>query len=140
QQDEIGEVWVSSDSVARGYWDRPDETEYTFRACTSDTQEGRFLRTGDLGFLQDGELFLPGRLKDLIIIRGLNHYPQDIELTVERSHPSLRPGCGAAFSVEVNGEERLVVVQEVDRHQEGFGEIIERIRRRVVEEHELQLY
>jgi natural product biosynthesis luciferase-like monooxygenase protein len=138
--EEVGEVWVSGDSVARGYWDRASETNDTFRAFTSDTLEGPFLRTGDLGFLQGGELFITGRLKDLIIVRGLNHYPQDIELTVERSHPSLRPGCGAAFSVEVNGEERLVVVQEVDRHQEGFGEIIERIRRRVVEEHELQLY
>ena len=138
--EEVGEVWVSGDSVARGYWNRASETNDTFRAFTSDTLEGPYLRTGDLGFFRDGELFITGRLKDLIIIRGLNHYPQDIELTVERSHLSLRPGCGAAFSVEVNGEERLVVVQEIGRHQEGFGEIIERIRRSVVEEHELQLY
>jgi len=137
---EIGEVWVSGGSVARGYWNLPDETARTFRAYTSDTLEGPFLRTGDLGMLLNGELFITGRLKDLIIIRGLNHYPQDIELTVERSHPSLRPGCGAAFSVEVGGEERLVVAQEIDRALEDHDAIIEEIRRCVVEEHELQLF
>jgi natural product biosynthesis luciferase-like monooxygenase protein len=137
-QGEIAEVWVSGGSVARGYWNRPDETEYTFRAYTSDTQEGPFLRTGDLGFLQDGELFITGRLKDLIIIRGLNHYPQDIELTAERSHSSLRPASGAAFSVEANREERLVIVQEIDRSQGDLDAIIDRIRRNVADEHELQ--
>src|SRR6185436_15806739 len=81
------------------------------------TDDGPFLRTGDLGFMHDGALFVTGRLKDLIIIRGRNHYPQDIEATVEQCHTALRPGCGAAFSVEVAGEERLVVVQEVDRQQ-----------------------
>jgi acyl-CoA synthetase (AMP-forming)/AMP-acid ligase II/acyl carrier protein len=138
--EEIGEVWVSGGSVAQGYWNRDAETAQTFQAFTSDTLEGPFLRTGDLGFLQDGELFVTGRLKDLIIIRGLNHYPQDIELTVERSHPSLRPGCGAAFCVEAKNEERLVVVHEVDRHPADIGEIIGRVRRAVVEEHELQLF
>jgi natural product biosynthesis luciferase-like monooxygenase protein len=136
--EEVGEVWVSGASIARGYWNRVAETNKTFRAFTSDTLEGPFLRTGDLGLLQNGELFITGRLKDLIIIRGLNHYPQDIELTVERSHPSLRPGCGAAFSVEVNGEERLVIVQEIDRHQADSSAILDRIRRSVTEEHELQ--
>ena len=81
--------------MAQGYWQRDDETTETFRAQLSDGR-GPFLRTGDLGFLADGELFVTGRLKDLIIMRGVNHYPQDIELTVERSHPALRPGCGAA--------------------------------------------
>jgi natural product biosynthesis luciferase-like monooxygenase protein len=146
--DEIGEVWVAGGSVAQGYWNRPAETAHTFAAFTADTIEGPFLRTGDLGLLQDGELFITGRLKDLIIIRGLNHYPQDIELTVERSHPSLRPGCGAAFSIQLNsqlngqldGAERLVVVQEIDRHQTDFETIIDLIRRAVAEEHELQLY
>ena len=141
---EIGEVWVSGDSVARGYWNRSAETAHTFQALTSDTLEGPFLRTGDLGLLRDGELFITGRLKDLIIIHGLNHYPQDIELTVERSHPSLRPGCGAAFSVEGSvegeGEERLVVAQEIDRNQTDTDAIIDRIRRTVAEEHELQLF
>lgn len=113
---QIGEIWVSGPSVAQGYWNRPDETEHHFGARLADTGEGPFLRTGDLGFLHQDELFVTGRLKDVMIIRGRNHYPQDIELTVEQSHPSLRPGCGASFSVDVAGEERLVVVQEVERH------------------------
>jgi acyl-CoA synthetase (AMP-forming)/AMP-acid ligase II len=115
---EVGEIWVSGDAVAKGYWKRPEETERTFQAKTSDTGEGPFLRTGDLGFLHDGELFVTGRIKDLIIIRGRNHYPQDIERTIERCHPSLRQGCSASFSVEVSGEERLVVVAEVERRHQ----------------------
>ncbi len=78
--------------MAQGYWNRPEETERTFRAYLKDTGEGPFLRTGDLGFIQDGELFVTGRLKDLIIIRGLNHYPQDIEATAEKSHAAGSPG------------------------------------------------
>ncbi len=99
--DQVGEIWVSGSSVARGYWRRPEETQQTFQAYLADTVEGSFLRTGDLGFLHNGELFVTGRLKDLVIIRGRNHYPQDIELTVDESHPALRSGCAAAFSVEV---------------------------------------
>jgi len=140
--DQVGEIWVSSPSVAQGYWQRPAETKETFHAYLADTGEGPFLRTGDLGFLKDGELFITGRLKDLIIIRGRNHYPQDIELTAEKSHPSLRPGCGAAFSVEVEGEERLVLVQEVKGDSlEGtdLEELFGTIRRRISEEHELQV-
>ncbi|HEY7493826.1 MAG TPA: fatty acyl-AMP ligase [Candidatus Tectomicrobia bacterium] len=113
--DQVGEIWVAGPSVAQGYWNRPAETAQTFHAYLADTAEGPFLRTGDLGFVSKGELFVTGRLKDVIIIRGSNHYPQDIELTVEHCHPSLRPGCGAAFAVELAGEERLVVVQEVER-------------------------
>lgn len=110
----VGEIWVSGPGVARGYWNRPELTEQTFRARLSDTGRGPFLRTGDLGFVKDGELFIAGRLKDLIIIGGRNHYPQDIESAVEQCHTSLRPGCTAAFSVEVEGEERLVVAAEFD--------------------------
>ncbi|MCY7391119.1 MAG: fatty acyl-AMP ligase, partial [Leptolyngbyaceae cyanobacterium CAN_BIN12] len=113
---QVGEIWVAGDSVAQGYWKQPELTQTTFQAYITDTNEGPFLRTGDLGFLQENELFFTGRLKDIIIIRGCNHYPQDIELTVEQSHPSIRkPGCAAAFSVEITGEERLVVVAEVER-------------------------
>ncbi len=108
----VGEVWLSGPSVGQGYWNRPEETERTFRARPVGGDGHAFLRTGDMGFLHDGELVLTGRLKDLIIIRGVNHYPEDIEQTVERCHPALRPGCGAAFAVEIGGEERLVVVQE----------------------------
>ncbi|MGH9961462.1 MAG: fatty acyl-AMP ligase, partial [Pyrinomonadaceae bacterium] len=97
--DEIGEIWVSGPSVAQGYWNRAEETKSTFQAHLADTGEGPFLRTGDLGYLRNGELFITGRFKDLIIIRGGNHYPQDIELTAEKSHEALRPGGVAAFSV-----------------------------------------
>jgi acyl-CoA synthetase (AMP-forming)/AMP-acid ligase II len=111
---QVGEVWVSSPSVALGYWNRPEETDATFQAYLADTREGPFLRTGDLGFLQDNELFITGRLKDLIIIGGRNHYPQDIEWTVEQSHPGLRPGCSAAFSIDCDAQERLIVAAEID--------------------------
>jgi len=113
--DRIGEIWIAGPSVAQGYWNRHEESAQTFQAYIAETGEGPFLRTGDLGFLHHGELFVTGRIKDVIIIRGTNHYPQDIELTVEQCHPSLRPGCGAAFAIEVAGEERLVVVHEVER-------------------------
>jgi acyl-CoA synthetase (AMP-forming)/AMP-acid ligase II len=112
--DEVGEIWVSAPSVAQGYWNRPEETALTFQAYLADTGEGPFLRTGDLGFLGDGELFVTGRLKDLIIIGGRNLYPQEIELTVQQSHPAVRPACCAAFSVEVADEERLIVAAEVE--------------------------
>src|SRR3989440_8274859 len=139
---QVGEIWVSGPSVAQGYWQKPEETECTFRAYLAGTGEGPFLRTGDLGFLQDGELFVTGRLKDLIIIRGRNHYPQDIELTVEQCHPALRADCGVAFSVDVLNEERLVIVQEVERQYRKLNvdEVVEVIRYAVAEEHELQVY
>jgi acyl-CoA synthetase (AMP-forming)/AMP-acid ligase II/acyl carrier protein len=137
--DQVGEVWVYGHNVAKGYWDRPEETESTFRARISDTGEGPFLRTGDLGFIQDEQLFVTGRLKDLIIIRGFNHYPQDIELTVEKCHADLRQGCGAAFSVNALGEERLVVVQEV-RPCKQPDALIQLIFEAVAENHELRAY
>ena len=141
--DQVGEIWVSSPSVAQGYWNRPDATKETFGVTLADTGEGPFLRTGDLGFLLDGELFVTGRLKDLVIIRGRNHYPQDIELTVETSHPALRPGCGAAFSVEVASEERLVITQEVEEtylEKLDVDEVVAAIRQAVSHQHELQVY
>ncbi|MBD2298139.1 non-ribosomal peptide synthetase [Nostoc sp. FACHB-190] len=141
QPDEIGEIWVAGLSVGQGYWHRPAETAETFGAYLADTGEGPFLRTGDLGFLQDGELFITGRAKDLIIIRGRNLYPQDIELTAERSHSSLRPGANAAFTVVVNNEEKLVVVQELEfRAKPNLETVINTIRQAVTEEHEVQVY
>ncbi len=139
--DEVGEIWVSGLSVGQGYWDSPDLTEQTFHAYLKDTGEGAFLRTGDLGFLHNGELYITGRAKDLIIIRGRNLYPQDIELTAERSHSSLRSGSGAAFSIEIENEERLVVVQELEfRAKPNLEEVIAGIRQAVTEEHEVQVY
>src|SRR6185369_17208286 len=127
--DEVGEIWVSGPGIAQGYWQKPKETRETFQAHLADTHEGPFLRTGDLGFINGGELFVTGRLKDLIIIRGLNHYPQDIELTAERSHPALRLGGGVAFSIDVDSEERLVMVNEIDpRQSPDFNAVIDDIR------------
>ena len=143
QPNQVGEIWVSGKSVAQGYWNRPEETHTTFRAYLADTGEGPFLRTGDLGFLHDGELFVTGRLKDLIIIRGRNHYPQDIELTVEQSHPALRGGCSAAFSVDVKGQERLVVACEVERtslRKLAVDAVGKSIYQAVIEQHELEVY
>jgi acyl carrier protein len=141
--DRVGELWVSGPSVAQGYWDRPEETKHTFGAYLEDTGEGPFLRTGDLGFLHHGELFVTGRLRDLIIIRGRNHYPQDIEHTVEQSHVALCPGGCAAFSVETGEGEQLVIVQELERRgAKGLdvGEVAASMRRRVMEHHELQVH
>jgi acyl-CoA synthetase (AMP-forming)/AMP-acid ligase II len=140
--DEVGEVWVADPSVAGGYWQRPEESESTFRARIADTNEGPFLRTGDLGFMRGGELFITGRIKDLIIIRGTNHYPQDLEWTVQQIHPALRPDYGAAFSIDVEGVEQLVVVQEVKRNPEEFNpdEVLTNIKQAIAEIHELQAY
>lgn len=139
---EVGEIWVADPSVAGGYWQRNDATEETFQARIAETNEGPFLRTGDLGFIKDGELFITGRIKDLIIIRGTNHYPQDIEWTVQQVHPELRPDYGAAFSIEVKGEEHLVVVQEIERraHEIEPDRVIADIRQAIAEEFELQTY
>lgn len=141
--EEIGEIWVSGASVAQGYWNRPQETKQTFDAYLADTREGPFLRTGDLGFVQDGELFITGRLKEIIIIRGQNHYPHDIELTVEKSNPALRPNSGAAFAVDFNGTERLVVVHEVERsflRKLDVKQVIDNIREAVVAQHGIEIY
>jgi acyl-CoA synthetase (AMP-forming)/AMP-acid ligase II len=139
--DVIGEIWVAGPSVARGYWNRPEETEAAFGGCLATTGEGPFLRTGDLGFVHEGELFVTGRLKDVIIIRGRNHFPDDIERTVARSHPSLSACGGAAFSVVADGEEQLVVLQEVDRHdrQPDSDGIADGIRCAVMESHDVRV-
>ena len=142
EPEQIGEIWLSGPSVAQGYWNRVEENEQCFRAYHADGDDGPYLRTGDLGFIENGELFIAGRLKDLIIVRGLNHYPQDIEQTVEQCSPALRSGCGAAFSVEIAGEERLVVVQEVAARRDGvdLSAVVESIRESVTLNHDLQVY
>lgn len=140
---EVGEIWVSGSSVAQGYWERPDETSHTFRACLTEESEDLFLRTGDLGFIYQDELFVTGRLKDLIIIRGRNHYPQDIEWAVQSSHPDLRVGHSAAFSVSVDGFERLVIAAEIERQalrRLNADDIARAIRKTVSEQHQLQIY
>lgn len=139
---QVGEIWVTGPSVAQGYWGMEEESRKTFQAFVADTNEGPFLRTGDLGFLNNGELFVTGRLKDLIIIHGSNHYPQDIELTVETSHSALQPAGGAAFSITENGKEQLVIVQELNRQnrQADINEVAGAIRQAVTEKHDLQIF
>ena len=147
---QVGEIWVSGASIAQGYWDLPEESERVFYARLDERPEKRYMRTGDLGFIKDGQLFVAGRLKDMIIIDGLNHYPQDIELSVEGCHPALRPGCSAAFSIEENNQERLVIVAEVARKSklDLLKEQIEldptsiktAIRRTVSKVHDLSVY
>ncbi|MDC0832902.1 beta-ketoacyl synthase N-terminal-like domain-containing protein [Geitlerinema sp. CS-897] len=141
---EVGEIWVDSPLVAQGYWNNPEATEATFNAKLSDGGDREFLRTGDLGFLDDtGALFVTGRLKDLMIIDGANYYPQDIEATVESCHPGLRLGAGAAFAVDVNGRERLVVAQELERtylrHPE-LDSIIIAVRQAIAQNHDLPVH
>lgn len=111
----VGEIWVQSGSVAGGYWNQPEATAATFGAHVAVSGDGPFLRTGDLGFLLDGELFVVGRSKDLIVIRGRNHHPQDLEATVERCHPAIRAGSTAAFAIVRNDEDKLVIATLLDR-------------------------
>ena len=134
----VGEIWVSSPSVGQGYWNDSEVTEQTFRAKLSDGEGGPYLRTGDLGFIKEDQLYVTGRLKDLIIIRGVNRYPQDVELTVERSNQRLQPGAVGAFAVDIEGRERLVVVGEVERtRSKDWSDVIESIRQSVTLEHDV---
>lgn len=138
----IGEIWVSSPGVTAGYWNKPEETSDTFGAKTADG-DGPFLRTGDLGFIRNGRIYIAGRLKDLIIIRGLNHYPQDIEATVSTCHPALEPQRCAAFSLETEDGEKLVVVPEVRRtamRKLDLDDVFRAIRAVVSREHSLQTH
>jgi acyl-CoA synthetase (AMP-forming)/AMP-acid ligase II len=140
--DEVGEIWLAGSHIAVGYWHKPEETAATFGARIEGTGEGPFLRTGDLGYLHDGQLYIAGRIKDLIIIDGDNHYPQDIELTVENAHPAIRRGASAAFSVDRGDRERLVVLAEVDLAAEstpGRAELERVLRTAIAEEHGIRL-
>ncbi len=135
---QAGELWLSGPSIANGYWNHPQETAETFQGYLAPSQAGPYLRTGDLACTVGGEVLIVGRIKDLIIIRGRNHYPQDIEKTVESCHPALIPGGGAAFSVDMAGEEQLVIVQEVDpRARPDFAAVCSSIRQAVSLHHDL---
>jgi acyl-CoA synthetase (AMP-forming)/AMP-acid ligase II len=111
---QIGEIWVAGPSVALGYWNDPERTAATFGAYTADGH-GPYLRTGDLGFVVDGELFVTGRIKDVMIVSGRNHYPQDIELTASQSDPELMGRPAAAFLLPDEGEEAIALVHEVSK-------------------------
>lgn len=138
---QVGEIWLAGASTTQGYWNNPDDTSRMFGATLRDTGEGPFLRTGDLGFVKEGEVFVTGRLKDLLIVRGRNHYPQDIERTVERCHAICRVGGAAAFSLQEGGEEVVVVVQEVERQAEASNveELAGAVRSAVSEQHDLHV-
>jgi acyl-CoA synthetase (AMP-forming)/AMP-acid ligase II len=138
--DTIGEIWVGGTGPALGYWGHPEATEATFAARLADGT-GPYLRTGDMGFVDaDGFLTITGRVKDLIVVHGKNHYPSDIEQTVEAAHPALRPHFAAAFSVERGNREALVVVVEV-RHEAArdldVDAVARDVMRRVNAEHEI---
>jgi acyl-CoA synthetase (AMP-forming)/AMP-acid ligase II len=142
--DVVGEIWVSGRSVAAGYWNRPAQTAEIFAAFTADGR-GPWLRTGDLGFIDGGRLFVSGRLKDLLIVRGVKHHPQDIELTVESAHAAVRAGCCAAVAVQVDGEEQVAIVAEIDsrdRRADGadLDQVLIAIRVAVAPSHRVPLH
>jgi acyl-CoA synthetase (AMP-forming)/AMP-acid ligase II len=143
-ENQVGEIWISGSSVAQGYWQQAEKTIATFQAKLANTTDERnFLRTGDRGFLRADELFITGRIKDVIIIWGRNHYPQDIEYSVQQSHKALRLDCGAAFTIEIDNQEKLVIVQEVERtylSKLNVNEVFSAIREAVALHHALQVY
>jgi len=135
----VGEIWVSGPCVAHGYWRRPDASAQTFGTRLADGQ-GPFLRTGDLGIVIDDELYITGRIKEVMIVRGRNIYPQDIEASVQRAHDALKPAGGAVFSIDREDGEAIVVVQEIERSWLATAnreDLIARIRDAVFQEHEL---
>jgi acyl-CoA synthetase (AMP-forming)/AMP-acid ligase II len=150
---QVGEVWLSGPSVGRGYWNRGDESRDVFGARLPGGGARTFLRTGDLGFLHQGELYVAGRIKDVIVVAGRNHYPQDLEASVAESHAALRSAGVAAFPVDVDGSERVAVAVELDRTlarllgrdpaappDPRLGELSGCVRQAVSEEHGLQVH
>lgn len=135
----VGEIWARGPSMGRGYWRKLDDSQQVFGGRL-ENGEGPFLRTGDLGTLHNNELFVCGRMKDLIIIRGTNHYPQDIEQTVERCHPAISTNSVAAFSVDGETGERLVILAELARGADlDADEVFSAIRQAVATTHDLQV-
>ncbi|SES27119.1 nonribosomal peptide synthetase protein BlmVI [Lentzea xinjiangensis] len=133
----IGEVWLRGASIAAGYWNRPEETAKTFGARLANMPGRSHLRTGDLGVLLDGGLYITGRSKDVIVIRGENHLPQDLEHTAERAEPALRPSCGAAISVDVDSVESVVLCYELasPKTEHDLDAIAARVRQAIADRH-----
>jgi len=135
----VGEIWVRGPSVAMGYWRRPEESERVFTGHLA-SGEGPYLRTGDLGVCWEGDVYITGRIKDLLIFRGRNYYPHDIEACVADSHPCLRRNACAAFSVSSADEERLAVIQEVDLERGAdLDQAILEVRRAISQSCQLQV-
>lgn len=149
---QIGEIWIAGPSVTQGYWNKPEATAEVFEAYLADTGEGPFLRSGDLGFFKEEEIYVTGRRKDVIIVDGRNHYPQDIELTAGTSHPAIRPGLCVAFSVDIEDQEQLVVIAEIDQRYCPTGRlhasgtpldpqaVIKAIRQSISEQHDVHAH
>lgn len=143
----VGEILVAGPGVGMGYWGDPDATSGTFDIRIPGSSE-RFMRTGDLGFLFNGQLYVTGRRKEVVIVHGQNHYPQDLELTAYESHPALRSGRCIAFSVDDGARERVVIVAEVDRRTllrggttdaDGRREVTDAVRRAVAARHGIRV-
>ncbi|MBK9358134.1 MAG: AMP-binding protein [Bacteroidales bacterium] len=141
--DEVGEIWVSGSIVTAGYWNKVTETKESFAATIGGDLSVKYLRTGDLGFFDQGELYITGRLKDMIILQGRNYYPHDIEFVAEASHPALRQNASAAFSIDIDDDEKLVIVAEVERsaiRNLDVEVVCDAIRQQVAEEFEQDVY
>lgn len=141
--DKIGELWVKNPCVGKGYWQQPQATQATFDAYLANSTEGPYLRTGDLAFMHQQEVFIAGRLKDTLIINGENRYPQDIEWTVNSCHPALEPGAGVALGIDIQGVERLAIVYEIKRTARNgldINEVASAIRAAVVKQQEIDVH
>jgi acyl-CoA synthetase (AMP-forming)/AMP-acid ligase II len=143
---QIGEIWVKGNNIARGYWQKTVETKSTFKAYLKDSGKGPFLRTGDLGFMDNGCVYFCSRIKDIIIIRGVNYYPHDIEQTVGQSHSGIVSGASVAFSIMQDEEEALIIVAEISKRyrfyepyqlNDVFNEIKNSIRRNITDAYDL---
>ncbi|AXA94112.1 hypothetical protein DPH57_25045 [Massilia sp. YMA4] len=133
----VGEVWISGPSVADGYWGKPDASAAVFGAALAGGP-GRWLRTGDLGFVADGRLYITGRIKEMMIFNGRNVYPQDVEITVEKLDTAFRPSGCAVFAVEDDATTALVVVQELEaRQQADTATLVARLREALAERHDI---
>jgi acyl-CoA synthetase (AMP-forming)/AMP-acid ligase II/acyl carrier protein len=142
--DQIGEIWVAGPSVGRGYWGQPEASQIQFRASIRGEEDSSqaYLRTGDLGFLSQGELFIAGRQKDLIVVNGRNIYPQDLEQTAQNSHTAIRPAGAMAVSVELGERETVVLLVECSRRTspDVVRSLVDEVKRRIALEHELNLH
>jgi len=123
KEGELGEIWLAGKSVTKGYWNKNMETEKTFKAYLKENTEKNYLRTGDAGFIYKGQLFIAGRIKEMIIIHGENYYPQDIEEYVEKASDQIKSGCGAAIGINIDDEEKLIIIYELKKRQYVESEI-----------------